>query len=73
MSLRCGALVLIGDVLFLRGLRFPANLCGSDAVVCRRSTSWTENAVPAPRHLTPRPAWPLMVAGLLVLTITVGG
>jgi len=28
MSLRCGALVLIGDVLFRRWLRLPANLWG---------------------------------------------
>lgn len=48
MSLRCGALVLIGDVLFRRGLRLPANLRGPVAVVCRRSTSWTDNAVPDP-------------------------
>jgi len=41
----------IEDVLPRRGLRLPANLWDPVAVVCRRSTSWTDNAVSDPYHL----------------------
>lgn len=62
MALRHSALLLIGGVLLRRGLRFPVNLWDPAVVVWGISTSWTDNAVSDPYHLTVRSACLLMIA-----------
>ena len=64
--IRRTAPALVGDLLFPRGLRSPADNWSTASVVRGRSTFWTENAVPGPLGRPPsRPPEPAGTSAVL--------